>query len=917
MTYKQIGQSTIELKIVTYTKISGQSAQADRDRLDVNWGDGSAVEQISRTNITLVYNDIQQNTYIGTHTYPGANPIPGQPYVVSMQDPNRNDNILNINGGSSVNVAFYLQTEVFLFNPTFFGFNSSPVLLEPPIDFGIVGQVFQHTPNGYDPDGDSIAYELVSPMSDRNVVVPGYQLVTDINPGIDNQFTFDTQTGLFTWDSPQKAGEYNIAILVKSYRNGQYIGSILRDIQIKIGTALNTPPIIDIPERICVVAGSTIEFNAQTWDLDIPLQVVNFTATGGPLDPNIPSPATFNNVSGTAPISNKLGSIFRWNTVCEHIQKASWQVVFKAKDNGYAPSGPSSSLATFKVLLIDVIAPPAQNLSASVTSNSVTLQWDAPYACENSDNFLGFSVWRKENCDNFLPDTCEIGLDGKGYTQLNNALISNSSGAYYEYIDVGIQTGIPYSYRVLAEFATPIYYNGNITNYHDPVSGISSEEVCIQTKEDLPILINVDVVNTEPVNGSIIVRWMKPNPLELDTLIFQPPYKYALYQSKINEPFTNIPIFSSPDYPSLYLAKDTFYTDLNLDTKNEQYKYQLIFYSNNDTLGTTQSASSIFLEIGSSDGLNNLIWNETVPWQNSDYIIHLESPINSGNFIPLDTVQQNSYIHSGLVNGTEYCYRIESIGSYNTDYSPDTLFNHSQKSCGIPIDTIAPCPPSLDAIVKISACDQILDDANDPERLPCQGSITAPEFLFNTITWNISQDSCALDVAYFKVYFSPYCTGDFTLVYQGENLSDTSFTHAPSDSNLAGCYYITAVDSIELNGGGNEGQASALIRTDNCPFYDLPNTFTPNNDGKNDLFKPCLIYRYIREVDFKVTNRWGQVVFQTRDKAINWDGKDFRTGKDLAEGVYYYTCSIYQDCVQCESIKAIKGFIHLIRSDKN
>ncbi|MCH2022733.1 MAG: gliding motility-associated C-terminal domain-containing protein, partial [Saprospiraceae bacterium] len=133
MTYRQTGQSTIELTIITYTKISGQSSQADRDRLDVDWGDGSPIEEVLRTSIVLVFNDIQQNIYVGTHTYPGANPFPGQPYVVSMQDPNRNDNILNINGGASISVPFYLQTEVFLFNPTFFGFNSSPVLLEPPI----------------------------------------------------------------------------------------------------------------------------------------------------------------------------------------------------------------------------------------------------------------------------------------------------------------------------------------------------------------------------------------------------------------------------------------------------------------------------------------------------------------------------------------------------------------------------------------------------------------------------------------------------------------------------------------------------------------------------------------------------------------------------------------------------------------
>ena len=130
---------------------------------------------------------------------------------------------------------------------------------------------------------------------------------------------------------------------------------------------------------------------------------------------------------------------------------------------------------------------------------------------------------------------------------------------------------------------------------------------------------------------------------------------------------------------------------------------------------------------------------------------------------------------------------------------------------------------------------------------------------------------------------------------------------------MAGCYYITSVDSIELSGGGNESEPSDIIRTDNCPFYDLPNTFTPNGDGFNDLFKPCLNYRYISSVDFVVTNRWGQVVFTTTDPNINWDGKDVNTGQDLPGGVYFYTCKIQQNCLSCADIQTLTGNIHIIR----
>jgi gliding motility-associated-like protein len=915
MTYRQIGPNDIELTITTYTKISPPSNQADRNELNVDWGDGTPIEQVQRVSQTLVFNDIQENIYVGIHSYPGATTT--TPYVISTQDPNRNDGILNINNGNSIGVAFYLQTEVFLFNSAFFGYNSSPILLEKPVDFGVVGEKFQHTPNGFDPDGDSIAYELIVPMQDRNANVPGYELVTDIGPGLNNQYTFDSTTGLFTWDAPQVAGEYNIAILVKSYRNGQYLGGIIRDIQIKIENAVNKPPELEVIADLCVEAGELVEFEVEAWDEDVPLQLVTLTATGGPLSNTIVSPATFTSVSGTAPPGFPLRSTFRWQTVCEHVQPQFWQLVFKAKDS-YTQNGRDASLATFKVVRIKVVAPQPQNLQATVVGNTATLTWDAPYPCENSVNFFGFTVWRKQGCDNFSPDSCQVGLSGRGYTQINTGYVTTASGGSYTFTDNNVQAGTSYSYRILGEFGTPIYLNGNIVNYSNFVASRVSEEACIETQEDLPTLINVDVEATSQTAGEIFVRWTKPKADELDTIFNAPPYRYELYESvgQAGGAFGATPVYQSPSYSAFYLANDTFFTSTNLNTLDDPYSYKVVFYANGDTLGETKVAASIYLSVAASDEQNTLTWTENVPWDNTAYEVYEEVPTGSNNFNLLAVVNTRRYVHQGLTNGEEYCYRVRSIGSYNTDHTPDTLFNKSQKACGTPLDTIAPCPPDVSAIVAISSCEGNQDDANDPDRQPCQGTITEPDFLFNEIRWTNNLDTCGTDVARFKVYFAPFCDGNYTLVYESQGLQDTSFTHVPAPDNLAGCYYITSVDSIQVNGGGNESSPSEPIRTDNCPFYDLPNTFTPNGDGANDLFTPCLIYRYINRVEFVVTNRWGQVVYETNDPMINWDGRDQNTGQELPEGVYYYVCKVEQKCLSCDALTPLKGFIHLIRAEE-
>jgi gliding motility-associated-like protein len=52
----------------------------------------------------------------------------------------------------------------------------------------------------------------------------------------------------------------------------------------------------------------------------------------------------------------------------------------------------------------------------------------------------------------------------------------------------------------------------------------------------------------------------------------------------------------------------------------------------------------------------------------------------------------------------------------------------------------------------------------------------------------------------------------------------------------------------------------------------VPNAFTPNADGKNDLLHPIL--RGILELRyFKIFNRWGQLLFEGRSENAGWDGR--------------------------------------------
>jgi len=71
---------------------------------------------------------------------------------------------------------------------------------------------------------------------------------------------------------------------------------------------------------------------------------------------------------------------------------------------------------------------------------------------------------------------------------------------------------------------------------------------------------------------------------------------------------------------------------------------------------------------------------------------------------------------------------------------------------------------------------------------------------------------------------------------------------------------------------------------DNCGDVDVPNAFSPNGDGSNDRFR--LLAWCMDKVDFRVYDRWGQLVFETTDWKEGWDGNF--NGQPAPVGVYVY-----------------------------
>jgi len=71
---------------------------------------------------------------------------------------------------------------------------------------------------------------------------------------------------------------------------------------------------------------------------------------------------------------------------------------------------------------------------------------------------------------------------------------------------------------------------------------------------------------------------------------------------------------------------------------------------------------------------------------------------------------------------------------------------------------------------------------------------------------------------------------------------------------------------------------------DNC-YIAVPSAFTPNGDGLNDYLYPLNAYK-ADNLEFRVYNRWGQLVFETKDWTKKWDGTS--NGNPQAAGVYVW-----------------------------
>ena len=287
--------------------------------------------------------------------------------------------------------------------------------------------------------------------------------------------------------------------------------------------------------------------------------------------------------------------------------------------------------------------------------------------------------------------------------------------------------------------------------------------------------------------------------------------------------------------------------------------------------------------VAASGSLTHTITGLT-PLQNINVVVRATATLSCQNSISANVNACTDYVPDVTLSNVQTC--IGSNGSFTvnpiiagvtynwfnaatggTSLAAGTTFNTPATNANYYVEgSTALCTSSSRKMVQLVALPILAVPVVD-------GDTTHPNIL--TWKWNAITGAVRYEISL-----------DNGVTWATPSSGSTGLTHiitgqAPSTSRTL---IVRAVGTLPCQ----TSQSLAVISRTVIDQIFIPNTFTPNGDGKNDVLR---IYGYvIKEVHFMVFNQWGEKVFESRNQSIAWDGT--YKGKPLPVGVYSYVCKL-------------------------
>ncbi len=299
------------------------------------------------------------------------------------------------------------------------------------------------------------------------------------------------------------------------------------------------------------------------------------------------------------------------------------------------------------------------------------------------------------------------------------------------------------------------------------------------------------------------------------------------------------------------------------------------------SIGFSDIATSVFAHATGRNRRVNVQWQFSQPWKTEGFAVYRKKTWQS-DFDSVFYTNLTSFTDTNVRNDTNYTYKIKAFGRhYNNRIKLAVLENWSQETQAMPqIDT--PCRQKM--------------NLDFTECKPAK----------NGLSW-MPEDDCLDENPKYQLYYQPSKSEPFRALFN-EPQSENTFIHINMMSNV-GCYYVISSNIKNLYSAPSD---TVCIDFQQCMQYELPNVFTPNGDGINDVFK-ALPNEYSGEFTIKIFNRWGNVVFESKDSDFEWDGANRTTKQPCSDGTYFYVAELILQGLEDTHKEILKGSITLLR----
>ncbi|MCW3127184.1 MAG: hypothetical protein JWO03_2842 [Bacteroidetes bacterium] len=300
-----------------------------------------------------------------------------------------------------------------------------------------------------------------------------------------------------------------------------------------------------------------------------------------------------------------------------------------------------------------------------------------------------------------------------------------------------------------------------------------------------------------------------------------------------------------------------------------------VVYNGQTYTSGTVVADTIRSQIGGCDSIYRAVTITVTPVATST--VNKNACINPGqSYFAGGQNQTTAGIYNDTIRTTGGCDSIYTI----TNLSLITPTNTSRRidSCNrVTVGGVVFTTDTVisDVVTSVLGCDSIVRTDSIHIHSPFTISITSSQVLPL-----VEGDSTLLSIVpsgtYHNVVWSP-----------DSNISSTSSTSPMVAPHRTTTYAVVAADS---NNCSVSGSIEVPVTANSQLDFIMPTAFSPNGDGKNDMFKAIL--RSGAEVTmFHVYNRWGELIYdKDRDNSDGWDG----FFKNIAQpiGVYVYFISV-------------------------